>query len=631
MRDPHTEPSSEVDPQPDTDPHQEFLKMAFSQNVADERIDASSPLQFPSAAQLNLMLDAYAVKHLIDTGGMGAVYLARHIALDRNVAIKLPFMGVAPSADVVARFEAEARNMAKLDHPHVVRIFDSGSEPFHYLVMELVDGVTLQEMIEPCKALPYKEASQIILQVCDGLAAAHAAEVVHRDVKPSNIFIDSEGNAKVGDFGISKSLQHAQTMLGTHMSPEQVSGTPFFSPPPSLHPDPDDQVTYDIYSWGFTFYRMLTGAYPVGSWKPASHIKGVPKGIDAVIEKCLQQDPKDRFSSMAELRSALMGAEKFTIDRRGVMAGVIGTVAAGGAFALIRSKSQNSGQTRVEPFSFTDKSAARWGELSFLSDLSEGVISFSEVGSVAQVHCHGYSIWAEGKRGWDFISTNAGVISGGVDLEFVGGQFSSMCLSKAGVLYNQALKVGMWDSDKIVQVAYGNEFAFGVMRHGEFLSYSGPNAIITLPPDELFEGFARVDRVVCSKHGLAVVSGNQWKRWSENQLKMMPALDDEVVDVIGLEQDFVFLLRNGQIRVHSDYASWQTPFQERFGKGPDFPVKKIKGGGSAVVVQDDQGRWFPYSANSDLNQRLAEPIKTAFDVDVFSEGLEGECSAVWIS
>jgi hypothetical protein len=263
----------------------------------------------PPAPEALTGLPNLEVFALIGAGGMGAVYRARQTHLDRIVALKLLAPERAAAPGFAERFAREARAMARLDHPHIVRLHDFGrAGDWHYLVMEHVDGATLRQVLATGK-LSAAEALRIIPQLCDALAHAHAAGVVHRDLKPENILVDGQGRARIADFGLAKlaetaddreSLTGTGDVLGTahYMAPEQIAGKD----------DVDHRA--DLYALGVVAYEMLTGALPVGRFEPPSRASGVGPGIDEVVLKSLERDPQRRYRDAAELRAALDRAEK---------------------------------------------------------------------------------------------------------------------------------------------------------------------------------------------------------------------------------------------------------------------------------------------------------------------------------
>src|ERR687894_2079763 len=201
--------------------------------------------------------DRYRLDAQIGAGGMSTVYRAFDTTLERRVAVKLMHREIASDSGQLERFRREARSVAQLSHPHVVGVIDAGEEDGRpYIVLEYVEGETLKERIRRMGRLPIDEAIAYAIEIARALGAAHARQIVHRDVKPQNVLVDEEGSAKVTDFGIARVLdQDGLTadgrVLGTtdYVSPEQALG---------------HVVTgqSDLYSLGVVLYEMLTGQVP---------------------------------------------------------------------------------------------------------------------------------------------------------------------------------------------------------------------------------------------------------------------------------------------------------------------------------------------------------------------------------
>ena len=255
------------------------------------------------AHSLNGQMPGLEFLSLIGNGGMGAVYLARQTELDRPVAVKILPQTLAADPTFVERFRREAKALARLDHPNIVRVFGSGvSNGYCYIVMEYVEGVTLREAIRE-KAVDPKAALRIVPQIVAALEYAHSAGVVHRDIKPENILLGVGGVVKVTDFGLAKlndnngepsQLTLTGTTMGTlrYMAPEQFDGTA------------TDHRT-DIYALGVVFYELLTGRVPMGHFPLPSDTPGVDPRIDAVVMRTLQREPNERYQQFSELRTDL--------------------------------------------------------------------------------------------------------------------------------------------------------------------------------------------------------------------------------------------------------------------------------------------------------------------------------------
>ena len=202
------------------------------------------------------LADRYEIIEQIGTGGMSDVYKAKCHKLNRFVAIKVMKSEFSEDKTFVSKFRAEAQSVAGFSHPNIVNVYDVGDENgIYYIVMELVEGITLKKYIEKRGKLPYKEAVSIAIQVANGMDAAHKHNIVHRDIKPQNIIISKEGKVKVTDFGIAKvastaTINTSASMGSVHyISPEQARGG-------------YSDAKSDIYSIGITLYEMVTGRVP---------------------------------------------------------------------------------------------------------------------------------------------------------------------------------------------------------------------------------------------------------------------------------------------------------------------------------------------------------------------------------
>ena len=260
----------------------------------------------------------YRIDERLGAGGMSTVFLGLDTVLERQVAVKLLAEHLAEDESFVARFRREALAAARLQHPNVVQVFDSGQDPDsnrHFIVMEFVDGPSCADLIRDHGTLEVERTTEILRGACNGLDYAHRQGVVHRDVKPGNLLISSEsGNVKLADFGIAKAAEQTRitqvgSVLGTaaYLSPEQARGEE--AGPPS-----------DIYSLGVCAYQFLAGRLPheYGSLtelalkqqndpvRPLTDLRpGVPAELDRVIRTCLETDPAARYGSALDLGEAL--------------------------------------------------------------------------------------------------------------------------------------------------------------------------------------------------------------------------------------------------------------------------------------------------------------------------------------
>jgi len=263
----------------------------------------------------------YRIVEQIGEGGMGVVYRAHDEKLDRDVAIKVLHRDVAQDPDRLARFEREAKAVAKLDHPNILAIHQLGThESSPFIVTELLDGESLRGRIPP-GGMGWQEAAEIGAAVAEGLAAAHRQNIVHRDLKPENIFLTSGGRVKILDFGLARIVlpaeEEAETatltpggtvagaVMGTvgYMSPEQAEGRPV-------------DTRSDLFSLGTVLYEMLAGRRPFeGNTATGTlaallrddppPLAGVDPKVARLVERCLQKDVGERFQSAVELKAAI--------------------------------------------------------------------------------------------------------------------------------------------------------------------------------------------------------------------------------------------------------------------------------------------------------------------------------------
>ena len=262
------------------------------------------------------LADRYELVEVVGRGGMGEVWAARDLRLGRSVAVKLLSATMASEAGVRERFEAEARSAARLSHPNVVQVFDSGEhDGIPYLVMELLPGRTLADEVAQGPLDP-EAVRRIGIEVLGALEASHQAGILHRDIKPGNVLLAADGRAKVGDFGIAKSteglnLTSTGMIVGTaaYLAPERVAG----------HPATPES---DLYAVGVVLYEALSGRKPFQADTPLGLMRAVEAhqaiplaearpGLDpslvATVERAMAKEPGRRFSSAAAMAAAVAG------------------------------------------------------------------------------------------------------------------------------------------------------------------------------------------------------------------------------------------------------------------------------------------------------------------------------------
>lgn len=298
------------------------------------RTKTSSGLAGALAGQV--LSGRYRLESKLGSGGMSTVYLARDETLERWVAAKVLHREISDQPDQIERFRREARAVAQVSHPNVVAVIDAGEDGGRpYIVFEYVEGETLKQRIDGMGRLPLDECAAYGIEVGRGLAAAHARRLIHRDVKPQNVLIDSEGRAKVTDFGIARELEtdgltRTGRVLGTtdYVSPEQAMGRPV-------------DARSDIYSLGIVLYEMLIGEVPFQAETQVGvamkHVNEkmpdvqrrrpeASSALAAVVERATEKKPEKRYFDMGEMLADLESALEVEVARAGGSHGEATTV-----------------------------------------------------------------------------------------------------------------------------------------------------------------------------------------------------------------------------------------------------------------------------------------------------------------
>jgi eukaryotic-like serine/threonine-protein kinase len=274
----------------------------------------------------DLLAGKYRIERVIGVGGMGIVVAARHEQLDQPVAIKFVRDDVLDNDEAVERFLREARSAARLKSEHVARVLDVGrlESGAPYMVMELLEGNDLGQALTRDGPMVPETAVALMLQVCEAVAEAHAAGIVHRDLKPENLFltrtVGGSAKMKVLDFGVSKAISLVNDPKANLTRTRAVLGSPLYMPPEQLRSSRDVDVRGDVWALGVVLFELLTNRSPfeaetmpelclkVVSEPPLSLAElrpGLPPGLVAVVDRCLQKDRNQRYANAAELALAL--------------------------------------------------------------------------------------------------------------------------------------------------------------------------------------------------------------------------------------------------------------------------------------------------------------------------------------
>jgi hypothetical protein len=278
--------------------------------------------QPPPVEELAARFPELEIIRLIGRGGMGAVYEARQKALDRVVALKVLPQEMGHDPAFAERFAREAQAMAKLNHPHVVAIYEFGERSgLYYFVMEYVDGMSLRGLLDRGHIQP-REALAIIPQVCEALQYAHDRGIVHRDIKPENILLNEQGQVKIADFGLAKLMGRSPLPLGVQegdggaapvaagntvpcslSTVPSLLGTPQYMAPEQIERPAEVDHRADIYSLGVVFYQMLTGELPVGRFAPPSKKVQIDVRLDEVVLRALEREPQRRYQQVSQVKT----------------------------------------------------------------------------------------------------------------------------------------------------------------------------------------------------------------------------------------------------------------------------------------------------------------------------------------
>ena len=253
-------------------------------------------------------IDGYLIDSVLGVGGMGQVFKAKQISMDRYVAIKV-IPNTTENESYIKRFEKEAKSVAKLNHPNIVRGIDHGkNDEVCYFVMEFIEGENLQTSLEK-QSLSEKKALEIVLQISQALNHAYKNDIIHRDIKPDNVMVTPDNRVLLCDLGLAKNTSNSTTMTGRMM------GTPHYMSPEQCRGEKEIDTRSDIYNLGITLYHMVTGNVPFDAPHAAAvcmmhisndvpdprEIKNISAATVALINKMTAKDPQDRFQNPQEL------------------------------------------------------------------------------------------------------------------------------------------------------------------------------------------------------------------------------------------------------------------------------------------------------------------------------------------
>lgn len=321
--------------------------LIMATDVADDDTPGGSRHRLPSIEKLQEFFDGYRIESLAGIGGQATVYFAHDLAQERPVALKVLAIEQSANPEFLSRFALEAQTLAKLSHPGIVGVYESGQAgDYFFIAMQWVEGMTLRELLreKPVDAL---QAGQLIEQLCDALAYAHGQGVVHRDLKPENVLIGRDGQVRIADFGIAKLCEpsgadglmltatHARLGTAQYMAPEQMRG------------DQRIDARADLYALGVIFFELLTGELPLPFGLSPSKIAGVPAAYDRIVARCMKPRPEERFSSAEELkRQVQLAAASRATSRRAVAVLVCGALLLMGAALWLRGPSPGTSEEK---------------------------------------------------------------------------------------------------------------------------------------------------------------------------------------------------------------------------------------------------------------------------------------------
>lgn len=335
----------------------------------------------------NQTVGHYQILDMIDKGGMGVVYRAKHVSLKRMVALKLLPPSRLKGKLGLLRFQREIEILARMNHPNIATAYDSGtSGELHYLVMELIEGQSLRSLVNARGPLPIEEALGYVRQAAQGLAYAHGEGVIHRDIKPSNLMLTNDGVVKILDLGVARII-HNQNVTADHSTIRDLTsqltfvGTAEYSSPEQASDSSSVSARSDVYSLGCTLYFLLTGK-PVFHGKSTMEFlmshqsmprpsvraqnRDIPRSVDRLLMKMLAIAPEKRFASMEEVIEAIDGLSLDPSPRvSGIIPGIGLALLVLAIFASGKFQEENQADPPVIETRFVDNSPDRYDDLMF--------------------------------------------------------------------------------------------------------------------------------------------------------------------------------------------------------------------------------------------------------------------------
>ena len=345
-------PEARSDPAPPS-PAPKAAKTKAAGNATPAAAASQASSSGGSASGKVKQLGDFKLVRKLGQGGMGTVYLARQVSLDREVALKTLTGELAKREDFVQRFLREARSMARLHHPNVVQVYAADSfRGIHYAAIEFIDGQSMQDWMDSLKQLSIGDALHIVLVCADALQHAHAKNMIHRDIKPDNILVTSQGVVKVADFGLAKAVDEdvSMTQSGTGL------GTPLYMAPEQARNAKHVDQRSDIYALGCTLYYFLTGQLPFtgsntielltskekGGYTSARKLnREIPERLDLMIDRMMAREPEQRYADYDELIEHLSSLG-LASDCLSFIEGAVPARGGGGASSVVRSAAGGS-------------------------------------------------------------------------------------------------------------------------------------------------------------------------------------------------------------------------------------------------------------------------------------------------